>query len=106
VLRWPPREAVAEAARRWAEEVSARDGVVGVGCFGSLARGNWGVGSDVDLVVIVEESSEPSYRRPLVFDASMLPVPADVVVYTRQEWKRLTRAGREPLGPVEWIEPR
>jgi hypothetical protein len=73
VLRWPPREAVAEAARGWAAEVSTRNGVVKVGYFGSLARGHWGVGSDVDLVVIVQESSEPSYRRSLAFDASGSP---------------------------------
>ncbi|HSF60676.1 MAG TPA: nucleotidyltransferase domain-containing protein [Gaiellaceae bacterium] len=105
MLRWPRREVVRAAVDAWAAGAAAQQGVVSVGCFGSLARGTWGVGSDVDLIVVVEHSSEPSYRRSLAFDASTLPVPADVVVYTRQEWDRLSAAGREPLGPVEWIEP-
>jgi hypothetical protein len=57
----------------------------------------------VDLVVIVEASSVPLNRRAIDFDTSMLPVPADVLVYTAEEWNRLTEGGREALGPVEWI---
>ena len=104
VLRWPDPEAVREAVRGWATEVATRPGVARVGCFGSLVKGTWGVGSDVDLVVIVEGSAEPPYRRALGFDASMLPVPADVLVYTKDEWDRLTADGRDPVGPVTWFE--
>jgi predicted nucleotidyltransferase len=80
-----------------------RVGVARVGSFGSLAKGDWAVGSDVDLVVVVAASGHPPYRRALDFDASTLPVPADVLVYTQEEWNRLTADGRQPLGPVEWI---
>ena len=54
--------------------------------FGSLARGGWGVGSDADLVVVVEASRVPFLSRALAFPADALPVPADVLVYTAAEW--------------------
>jgi hypothetical protein len=103
VLRWPDRDVVLAATRAWAAEVGSHHHVVRVGGFGSLVSGNWGVGSDADLIVLVDESSDPPFRRALAFDASALPVPADVVVYTLEEWNRATTAGREPLGPVEWL---
>lgn len=59
------------------------------GYFGSYARGDWGVGSDVDLVLVVERSALPFERRALEFDATALPVPAEVLVYTQDEWRRL-----------------
>jgi predicted nucleotidyltransferase len=105
VLRWPDREAVRTATGAWAAEIAARPGVTRVGYFGSLVKGTWGVGSDVDLVVIVDRSPQPVYRRGLEYDALELPVPADVLVFTTEEWDRLSAAGREPLGPVEWIDP-
>ena len=55
VLRWPRPEEVRAAIGTWAAEIVARPDVARVGCFGSLARGTWGVGSDVDLVVIVRQ---------------------------------------------------
>ena len=104
VLRWPDREGVRRAITGWAAQMRSRAGVTRVGCFGSFVQGRWGVGSDVDLLVIVETSTEPMYRRPLLFDTSTLPVAADLLVYTEAEWKRLTKEGRKPLGPVEWID--
>ncbi|MGH2658543.1 MAG: nucleotidyltransferase domain-containing protein [Actinomycetota bacterium] len=78
VLRWPDRDEVDRAVRAWAVDVAARDAVVRrVGYFGSYARGDWGVGSDVDVVVVAAESSQPFDRRPLAFDPTELPVPAD-----------------------------
>ena len=70
-----------------------------VGYFGSYARGDWGVGSDLDLVVIVDDSPEPFERRAARWDATGLPVPADVLVYTRAEWERLSARPRE----VVWV---
>src|SRR5450756_645313 len=51
VLTWPPRDAVDEAARAWGAALKAsRSDVVRVGYFGSYARGDWGVGSDLCLL--------------------------------------------------------
>lgn len=60
VLKWPDKEAVDSAVRRWAECMAgARKDILQIGYFGSYARGDWGVGSDLDLTVIVESSSKP-----------------------------------------------
>ncbi len=75
--------------------------MVAVGLFGSLARGGWGVGSDADLVVVVEASDAPFLSRALAFPADALPVPADVLVYTAAEWAgpALAAARRD----VQWL---
>lgn len=91
VLKWPKIQEVDEAVRRWAAEcVRQHKGVLRVGYFGSYARGDWGVGSDVDLLVIVERSVLPFWRRPVEWDTTSLPVPADLLVYSQDEWAGLT----------------
>jgi hypothetical protein len=52
----------------------------------------------------VTSSDDPPERRALAFDALELPVPADVLVYTQEEWDQLAEARPEPLGPVRWYE--
>ena len=90
-MRWPDRESVRRAVAAWAANLAADcPGVQAVGYFGSLARGrDWGVGSDADLLVLVDAVSEPFERRASAFDASGLPVPADVLVYSAAEWNDL-----------------
>jgi predicted nucleotidyltransferase len=75
--------------------------VVRLGYFGSYARGDWGVGSDVDLIAIVESTAEPFERRTLAWDLLDLPVPAELVVYTREEWERMRRAGGRFVRTIE-----
>ncbi len=109
VLRWPDPATVVDAARAWAERLLAADPTVDrVGLVGSYARGDWGVGSDVDLVVIVAESPLPFERRAARLDALELPVPADLLVYTRDEWARMVADGRlAPLArDVRWLADR
>jgi hypothetical protein len=89
-MRWPDPDAVRRAAAAWATALAARDAdVVAVGYFGSYARGDWGVGSDLDLVVLVRESLLPFERRAAMWPAESLPVPADLLVYTLAEWETL-----------------
>jgi len=91
-LEWPDRQAVEQAlAARAARERLSHPGLVRLGWFGSYARGDAGVGSDLDLVAVVESSAEPFERRALAWDLSQLPVPAEILVYTRDEWQRLER---------------
>jgi predicted nucleotidyltransferase len=86
-----------QAARAFAAQAAARDErVVKVGLFGSYARGTEGVGSDLDLVVVVRETDEPFERRALAYDATALPVPAEVLVYTVEEWERMAAEGGFP----------
>lgn len=95
VLKWPDAKTVDGAVRRWAEKVARqRKEVLSIGYFGSYARGTWGVGSDLDVVIVVESSELPFYRRGAAWDASELPVPADVLVYTAEEWQKLKQRGK------------
>ncbi len=90
VLRWPDAREVDQAVRQWARRVAAlHPDVLRVGYFGSYARGDWGPGSDVDLIVVVRSCDEPFERRAARLDATGLPVPADVLVYTEAEWRDL-----------------
>lgn len=90
VFKWPDAVTVDHAVRRWAETVSQeRKDIIRIGYFGSYARGDWGVGSDLDLVIIVKSSELPFHRRAIEWDTMELPVPTDVVVYTEAEWPRL-----------------
>ena len=98
VFRWPNGKAVDDAAGRWAAEESRnRKGVLRIGYFGSYARGDWGVGSDLDLVVVVQRSTLAFERRAVEWDTTKLPVPADLLVYTKAEWRSLTGRFRDTL---------
>jgi predicted nucleotidyltransferase len=78
-----------------------------VGLFGSYARGDWGVGSDLDIVVLVTDTERSFVERPSSFDPYSLPVPVDLVVYTLDEWARMTEEQRGPAAdPVRWIRSR
>ena len=88
VLKWPDAHTVHQVVLQWAERLGeARTDLLRVGYFGSYARGDWGVGSDLDLVIIVESSEQAFERRAVEWDANELPVPADVLIYTQAEWE-------------------
>ncbi len=95
VFAWPDAKTVDQAMRCWAEKVArTREDVRHIGYFGSYARGDWGVGSDLDVIVIVKDSNQPFERRAVEWDLAELPVPADLLVYTEEEWQSLPRQGR------------
>jgi predicted nucleotidyltransferase len=79
-----------QALNEWAKKVSrSRPEVMRLGFFGSYARGDWGVGSDLDLLIIVDKAPQAFEMRPCTFDTMELPVPTDVLVYTQEEWDSL-----------------
>jgi predicted nucleotidyltransferase len=95
VLKWPDAREIDQAVRRWVERaVANRLDILRVGYFGSYARGDWGVGSDLDLVIVVERAEEPFERRAAQWDTTELPVPVELLVYTKDEWDRLAQGGR------------
>ena len=90
ILKWPDKQTVHEAAQVWADKNGAKHAnVLAIGYFGSYARGNWGVGSDLDLIIILENSDTQFEKRPLEWDFTRLPVPAEAIVYTLAEWQLL-----------------
>lgn len=110
VLVWPDSDAVDRAARAWAKATASVDpNVRRVGYVGSYARGDWGVGSDLDLVIVVEHSNTPWERRAAAWDTTPLPVPVDLLVYTEEEWNGIdpeSRFGRMLGRETEWLYPR
>lgn len=109
VVVWPDRPTVEAALCRWTEEVAgARPELRRVGYFGSYARGDWGVGSDLDVVLVVTGADLPFARRAAAWDLTRLPVPADALVYTEDEWQRLdpaSRFARVLAREVVWVWP-
>jgi len=95
ILKWPDAQTVDQAIRRWADKVGQRrEDVERIGYFGSYARGNWGVGSDLDVIIVVRSSEQPFERRAAEWDLTEFPVPVDVLVYTEREWQSLAQKGR------------
>lgn len=95
VFTWPDAHTVDCALRRWARQIAAtKADARRIGYFGSYARGDWGVGSDLDVIVVVATSDKPFERRAADWDLTELPVPADVLVYTEDEWRSLDPESR------------
>ena len=56
VLKWPDKNTVDQAVRSWSiEQALRRPELKRIGYFGSYARGDWGVGSDLDLIAVLVE---------------------------------------------------
>lgn len=95
VLKWPDAQLVDQAVRSWAYALGrSYPQILKIGYVGSYARGNWGVGSDVDIFILVSHSEQPFEQRSGEWDTRTLPVPADVIVYTMKEWQHLPKEGR------------
>ncbi len=89
ILKWPKLEEVHRALSDWAvQEAANRPELLRVGYIGSYARGDWGVGSDLDVVLVVRETAEPWIERGRHWDLTSLPVPADLLIYSRAEFEQ------------------
>lgn len=87
VFIWPGRSEVEHSLARWAAKAaSRRPELVRAGYFGSYARGSEGVGSDLDVLLVVSATNLERMRRPIEWDLTALPVPVDLVVLTVAEW--------------------
>jgi hypothetical protein len=94
VLVWPTQAQIDDAVRRWSAQIATdHPELTRLGYFGSYARGNWGVGSDLDLIAVVTSAGERFDRRALAWDVTALPVPAEILIYTEAEWRDLERQG-------------
>lgn len=90
VLKWPDKESVILSLVEWVKGIERlRDDIVKIGYFGSYARGDWGVGSDLDVIIIVKKSNLPFHERSAEWDTGQIPVPVDLLVYTMEEYERI-----------------
>lgn len=109
ILRWPDAATVDEALRRWARAMARqRPELRRVGYFGSYARGDWGPGSDLDVLVVIAQSAQPMARRAADWDLTEFPVPADLLVYTEAELNALDpvrRFARVVAEETVWVWP-
>ncbi len=107
VFKWPDAHTVLSAVSQWAVQIAqSNPAILKVGCFGSYARGDWGVGSDVDILILLKESDLRFESRALQWDANHLPVPADVIVYTLEEWEDLQQKNasvRKIAAEIQWL---
>ena len=94
VFAWPNKKEIEGALTDWSRETTWRaSALCAVGYFGSYARGDWGVGSDLDLVLVVEQDNRPFERRAAAWDTAAFPVPVDLLVYTIAEIAVMQRRG-------------
>lgn len=95
VMKWPSRETVEAALRQWANAATVQNpAIAAVGYFGSYSRNQAGVGSDLDVMILLQSdgndiTQRPFHQRGLAFDFSSIPVPVDAIAYTLEEWAHL-----------------
>ena len=109
IKRWPKTDLVLDAVRAWGQATAEqRRDLIALGYFGSYARGDAGFGSDLDLVAVVKTDSRPAMAR--AWRTETLPGPADLLVYTAEEWERLQardgRFARTLNSETQWLVKR
>jgi predicted nucleotidyltransferase len=86
ILKWPDKQKVLNEAKLWAESTGLGDrNIIKIFCFGSICTGRWGVGSDLDILIILKQTRVPFISRAMLFNASAISVPTDILVYTESE---------------------
>ncbi|MCP4753822.1 MAG: nucleotidyltransferase domain-containing protein [Proteobacteria bacterium] len=104
------REKVLDEIEVWVCEIKKDNPeIVKIGLFGSYAKDTYVPGSDIDLLVWVTHSDEDRwFMRSSRYDASSLPIGADVIVYTEEEARRLEKDSlwfQSILKDIIWISP-
>lgn len=90
IFKWPKRDDVDAAVGEWASrQREIHPELLRLGYFGSMGHGTWGFGSDIDIVIIVRESSRPAIERPIDWNTRGIPVDADLLIYTEEEFQRI-----------------
>lgn len=111
VLRWPEPHQVLRQVETWAAEQAARvPSLERVAVFGSYGRGQAGVGSDLDLLLIDAHASGSQQERLLLWPLERLPLSCDALVLTPAEHSALLAEGSRFAGElrrdVRWVWPR
>ena len=86
VLRWPDPDQVMQATRHWAEcQAEVHPGLIAVGVYGSYGRGDAGVGSDLDLLLIDCNAHGLQRERLPQWPLEQLPLSCDALILTPEE---------------------
>lgn len=95
---------VESALQELVEALRQREEVMAVVCFGSWARGEAGVKSDVDLLLILQTADRPFLDRIALYRPETFPVDLDLFPYTLEEIRRGQPLARTALqtGRVLW----
>ena len=85
---------VSETARSMANRLRTTIRAERVWLFGSQARGDAGIDSDIDLLVVVPDSPVSRYQRAVAArrELSIFNAPMDIVVMTHDEWENDLKA--------------
>ncbi len=86
------REQIIAGLRSIAKEIQEKKGAKEIILFGSIARGDYGLYSDADVLIILEDSDKERFfdRIPELIDFFMiLPIPVDIFPYTIKEIERM-----------------
>ncbi|MGA2977498.1 MAG: nucleotidyltransferase domain-containing protein [Spirochaetia bacterium] len=63
-----------------------------IGLFGSYAKGTYSPGSDLDIILIMDASTEPRwFMRSAAIDTMGLGIGADLFIYTESEMARMEK---------------
>lgn len=102
VIKWPDRGTVLAGARSWAAALGpTRPEVARILCFGSVTGDRWGVGSDLDVIIVVASSEVPFEKRGLDYPLPECGVPVDMAVYTAEELARFRSEGRRLIDELD-----
>ena len=65
---------------------------VAIYLFGSYAWGSPTEDSDLDLLIVIDESNEKSYKRTMpAYDALFgMGISKDIIVYTKEEFEKIS----------------
>jgi predicted nucleotidyltransferase len=103
VLKWPDREEVLNKAVKLALKAAESDrSIKMIIAHGSIADPKrWGVGSDLDILLVVADSNRAFIERGRCYDFGSPGVPVDMSIYTVSEFKKLKDDGRSLAKKLE-----
>lgn len=94
LLKGPEPTSVLQAVRSWAAaQRIERAGFERLGVYGSYRRGDAGVGSDLDLVLVDRKATGTASERLRRWPFEIVPLSCDALILTPTEWNQLLLTG-------------
>lgn len=104
---WVDEDALAHLMEDLAAHYQQYPEIEAVVLFGSLAKGSFSVGSDIDLLLVLRESPLAFPDRIPAYLPDRAPVDVQIFPYTVEEIRRGQPLAREALssGRALWLRP-